>query len=210
MDRIFGRNEGNESRDFTRGRGYGEDQQFYDDEFSDSSSEWNRNSDFPNRRPGPKLQAQRNRPSHQRATDPDRDLSTRQGGRQDDYQDNGNQKSENSIWNDPFNSERERGSHFGKGPKGWTRSDERIKDEVSEALYRDYHIDASDIEVEVQEGVVTLSGTVENRSAKRAAEECVEYLSGVLDVHNRLRIEGKEKKSNIRSRNDDQDKRALS
>lgn len=220
IDRIFGRNEGNESRDLTNGRGYGEGQQFYDEELSDPRSEWNRKSDLLGRRPGPRLQAMRNRPTHQRASDSDRDFSSRYS-KQDDYQgkdfdeiDNGNRRSENSMWNDTFNSERNRASNrggfFGKGPKGWKRSDERIKEEVSEALFRDYHVDASDIEVDVKEGVVTLSGTVESRNAKKAAEVCIENLTGVIDVHNRLRIQNKDNISNLPTGKDGQEKSALS
>lgn len=78
---------------------------------------------------------------------------------------------------------------FGKGPKGWTRSDERIKEEVSEALYRNHRVDASEIEVDVKEGIVTLSGTVDSRQSKKSAEECIENLSGVIDVHNRIQIQ---------------------
>ena len=78
--------------------------------------------------------------------------------------------------------------HFGKGPKGWKRSDENIREEACEALFRDAHIDASDIEVTVEEGCVYLRGFVEDRSAKRRAEECVEHISGVEDVQNELRL----------------------
>ena len=37
---------------------------------------------------------------------------------------------------------------------------------------------------------MTLEGTVKNRHEKRMAEEALEDLSGVRDVHNRLRVEG--------------------
>jgi len=80
------------------------------------------------------------------------------------------------------------GKHFGKGPKGWKRSDERIREEVCEALYRDTEIDASSIEVTVEDGCVCLRGSVEDRDTKRSAERCVENLSGVEDVLNELRI----------------------
>jgi osmotically-inducible protein OsmY len=82
----------------------------------------------------------------------------------------------------------ERNGHFGKGPKGYRRSDERIKEDVSEALFRDQNIDATELEVEVKEGFVTLKGTIESRQAKRAAEYCVEHLSGVQDVRNEITV----------------------
>lgn len=76
----------------------------------------------------------------------------------------------------------------GKGPKGYKRSDERIREDACEALYRNPYIDASDIDVAVKDGQVTLRGTVESRNAKREAESCIENLSGVDDVQNELRL----------------------
>lgn len=78
------------------------------------------------------------------------------------------------------------GHHFGKGPKGYKRADARIQEEVSDALYHDPHIDASEIEVAVKDGVVTLSGSVPERRMKRLAEDCAERISGVHDVRNQI------------------------
>lgn len=79
-------------------------------------------------------------------------------------------------------------SHVGKGPKGWQRSDERIREEVSETLARHPEIDASDIEVKVQNGEVTLTGNVTEREAKRIAEDVVERVFGVRDVQNQIKV----------------------
>lgn len=76
----------------------------------------------------------------------------------------------------------------GRGPKGWQRNDARIEDDVCEALTRAPHIDATDIEVKVAGGEVTLSGDVDSRNTKRAAEDLVERCHGVRDVHNSLRV----------------------
>lgn len=84
--------------------------------------------------------------------------------------------------------ERLRGPHFGKGPKGFKRSDERIREDVSEAIARQGWIDASDVEVRVQSGEVILSGTIAHREDKRALERMIEDLPGVVDVHNELRL----------------------
>jgi len=81
-----------------------------------------------------------------------------------------------------------RGEHYGKGPKGWRRSDDSIKDQACEALSDDSRLDASDIEVNVKDGVIHLKGTVDERSSKRRAESCVENLSGVQDVINEIRV----------------------
>lgn len=78
--------------------------------------------------------------------------------------------------------------HYGKGPKGYRRSDDRVKEDVSEALYCDQHIDASDIEIDVKDGTVFLRGIVESRQIKRAAEDCVDHLTGVEDVRNELTL----------------------
>lgn len=81
-----------------------------------------------------------------------------------------------------------RDTHYGKGPKGWKRSDERIKEEVCEALYNSNEVDASDIEVSVKEGIVSLKGSVDTRSTKRTVEDLVDDVSGVQDVQNLLTL----------------------
>ena len=78
--------------------------------------------------------------------------------------------------------------HRGRGPRNYTRSDERIREDVSDRLSDDHHLDASDIEVSVSGGEVTLNGTVENRFAKRHAEDLAESCSGVTHVQNNLRV----------------------
>lgn len=86
------------------------------------------------------------------------------------------------------NRQRERGQFFGRGPKGYRRSSERIREEVSDRLMISPDVDASDIEVRVENGVVTLSGTVEDRHQKRIAEYIAEDSAGVDDVNNEIRI----------------------
>lgn len=80
------------------------------------------------------------------------------------------------------------GLHAGKGPKGYQRSEERIREDVCDALEAHAHIDASEVEVEISEGIVTLTGSVESRQAKRLAEQAVETVRGVKDIHNQLQI----------------------
>ena len=81
------------------------------------------------------------------------------------------------------------GPHTGRGPKGYQRSDERIHEEVCERLTQHGQVDASAVEVQVNQGEVTLSGMVDSRQAKRMAEEAVETVSGVKEVHNNLRVQ---------------------
>ncbi len=79
------------------------------------------------------------------------------------------------------------GPHRGRGPKGYTRSDERIHEDVCERLTEDRFIDASNVEVSVKEGEVTLSGTVASRGLKRRAEDLAELASGVRHVQKSAR-----------------------
>jgi hypothetical protein len=79
-------------------------------------------------------------------------------------------------------------SFAGRGPRGYTRSDARIHEDICEVLTRHPEIDATDIEVAVQNGVVTLNGTVADRYTKRLAGDVAELTLGVHDVENRLRL----------------------
>jgi len=81
------------------------------------------------------------------------------------------------------------GRFSGRGPKGYKRSDDRIKEEISDILTRDAQIDASEIEIEVKDGEVTLTGTVTERKMKHHAEDLVEKCMGVKDVTNNLRVQ---------------------
>lgn len=72
--------------------------------------------------------------------------------------------------------------------RGHRRSDERLAQEIHEILTKDPEVDAQEIEVRVDGGVVTLTGEVESSDAKLLAEELVESLPGVREVHNRLRV----------------------
>ena len=80
------------------------------------------------------------------------------------------------------------GPHVGRGPKGYQRSEERMREEINDRLTAHGLIDASDVEVRIQNAEVTLTGFVDSRDAKRAAEDCAEDVQGVREVHNHLRI----------------------
>ena len=80
------------------------------------------------------------------------------------------------------------GPFTGMGPKGYQRSDERIRDDACARLTRHGRLDASDINVEVNNGELTLGGTVRSRRDKRQAEDTVESIPGVTDVHNHLHV----------------------
>jgi osmotically-inducible protein OsmY len=87
---------------------------------------------------------------------------------------------------------REMDQFRGRGPKSYARSDERIKEDVNDRLTDDGALDASDIEVEVSNREVTLSGEVDSRFAKRRAEDIADSVSGVTHVQNNLRVKQNE------------------
>jgi osmotically-inducible protein OsmY len=89
--------------------------------------------------------------------------------------------------------DRGRGSeswHAGRGPRNYQRSDERIREDVCDRLGDDPYVDASDVEVTVRGGEVTLSGNVRDRYDKRRTEDLVDGVAGVREVHNHLRLGG--------------------
>ncbi len=79
-------------------------------------------------------------------------------------------------------------NHRGKGPKGYARSDERIREDVSDHLTQDDLVDASNIEVLVADCECTLNGSVTTRGEKRRAEDIAERIMGVKHVQNNLRV----------------------
>jgi len=78
--------------------------------------------------------------------------------------------------------------HRGRGPRGYSRSDDRVREDVSDRLTDDPYVDASEIDVMVSGCEVTLTGTVDSRAAKRRAEDIAENVSGVRHVQNNLRV----------------------
>ena len=85
--------------------------------------------------------------------------------------------------------ERLRGGYYrGRGPRGYRRADERIEEEINDRLTDHPYLDATDIEVIVDNGEVTLNGAVDSRQAKRLAEDVAESVSGATNVENRLRV----------------------
>jgi hypothetical protein len=82
-----------------------------------------------------------------------------------------------------------RPDHSGRGPRGYQRPVDRILEDVVEVLTREPELDASDIDVQVnEERDVTLTGDVTYRADKRLAEDLAADVRGVKDVHNRIRL----------------------
>lgn len=84
----------------------------------------------------------------------------------------------------------EQGSQRGRRilPKGYTRSDERLREDICERLSHS-GLDVSEVSVSVSQGQVTLEGTVEDRRLKHAIENLADDCLGVQDVDNRIRVQ---------------------
>jgi osmotically-inducible protein OsmY len=74
--------------------------------------------------------------------------------------------------------------HQGKGPRNFSRSDDYLREEVCEAFLLNPDLDPEQIDVSVQDGVVTLSGHVRIREDRYLAEDIAHNISGVKDVVN--------------------------
>lgn len=81
------------------------------------------------------------------------------------------------------------GAAYPGGPRGYERPDDRIRDDLCERLTMHDGIDVSEVSVDVAAGVVSLSGTVEDRYQKRLIEEVADTVFGVRDVENHVRVQ---------------------
>ena len=81
------------------------------------------------------------------------------------------------------------GPYAGRAPKGYERSDERIREDICDELTRRPDIDPGRLTVAVADSEVTLEGAVEDLESRRLADEIASRCIGVRQVHNRLRVE---------------------
>ena len=72
--------------------------------------------------------------------------------------------------------------------KNAPRTDAEIRNAINDAMAYDPRIFSFDIEPEVDNGQVTLRGTVDNLRAKNAAERLAENTTGVTGVTNRIKV----------------------
>lgn len=73
-------------------------------------------------------------------------------------------------------------------PRGYQRSDERIKEDIYERLLERGDLEAEEVTVIVEGGCVRLEGSVPRRAMKHAVEDLVDDCPGVKDIDNRLRV----------------------
>ncbi len=71
-------------------------------------------------------------------------------------------------------------------------TDEEIRQDVEEALQKDPFVGSLDIDVVVEAGVVTLSGTVDNYFLKYQADEVASTVNGVTDIVNNIEVDYEE------------------
>lgn len=70
-------------------------------------------------------------------------------------------------------------------------SDEQIQRQIHQALDNNPTTANSNIQAEVKNGTVTLTGSVRNRQAKMAATSIAWNSNGVQDVHNNVQVQGR-------------------
>lgn len=113
------------------------------------------------------------------------------GGWRGDYE--SMQRSQPYRYGSQYGDSDNRGqSHRGHGPKNYTRSDDRIREDLNERLMDADDIDASDVSVEVKDGVVMLSGSVEQRWLKHRIEDMADDCIGVKDIRNEIRVQSRD------------------
>lgn len=85
--------------------------------------------------------------------------------------------------------------HRGHGPRDYARSDQRIKEDICDELSDDEQCDARNIDIDVTDAKVTLSGSVPARYMKHRAEDIADETRGVRDVDNRIRVRRRDAES---------------
>lgn len=76
----------------------------------------------------------------------------------------------------------------GRGPRGYLRSAERIREDLCDRLTESPVVDASDIEVAVTGSEVVLTGSVDTTAEYQHVQEIALEVSGVTRVSNRLSV----------------------
>lgn len=140
--------------------------------------------------PDPYGREEPGRDSGRRGLNPDR---LRSGSRPGHWGDDRGGSSRTAWWtqgygDNPANRDWDDVPRDRQGPRGYTRSDERIREHICERLARHHILEVSDVEVAVNEGCVTLEGTVPDRYMKHAIEDTADNCWGVKDVDNRIRV----------------------
>lgn len=83
------------------------------------------------------------------------------------------------------------GASSGKrfSPRDYQRDDRRVREDVCERLLESHWLDVADVEVAVSDGVVTLTGSVRDRTHQVRIEDIVDDVFGVKEVRCQLRAQ---------------------
>lgn len=79
-------------------------------------------------------------------------------------------------------------AYRGTALTGSDPEDRRIFDEVQGLLAEDTDLDAGEVDVSVENGRVTLEGSVGGRIARERVEELTDSVKGVREIENNLRV----------------------
>jgi hyperosmotically inducible protein len=85
-----------------------------------------------------------------------------------------------------------------KSPAAKSRPDAWVAAKAKVVLWTDNDVEGSEIDVDVKDGVVTLSGSAGNEAAKSEAERRVKALDGVKQVRNLVQIVPPAKKEAVK------------
>lgn len=89
---------------------------------------------------------------------------------------------------DPWHERYKYGPHYHRGPRAHQRGDDKIWEDICDALANASDVNASEMEVDVEKRVVSLSGVVHTREEAWRAEKIVWDISGVEKVKNNIEI----------------------
>lgn len=81
------------------------------------------------------------------------------------------------------------GPYSGLGPRGYNDAGDPAGQEVASRLTQHGQVDASNIEITIDNGEVLLEGTVDSEETKRLAQEALESIGGVSSVQNLLQVQ---------------------
>lgn len=95
------------------------------------------------------------------------------------------------------------GDFAGRGPKNYSRSNERVREDICERLTADPYIDAHDLDVRCENGTVVIEGQVEERWMKHRIEDLVDSTAGVKQIDNRVTVSGQRQGSSYGQRGSD-------
>lgn len=174
-----------------------------EENFSDARTRWPRDDKYrsePRSQNWPHSRSGGREPEHRYFEDDTRQASVYRDRRREHSQHHQGGDREEPQWREETGYGQQAGSahghgnremheeYTGLGPKNYSRSDQRIREDVCDELSNDRACNAENVEVDVTDGIVNLSGAVPSRQMKHRAEDIAEAIRGVKDVENRIRV----------------------